>query len=85
MNIEKMRPLHLLWVAAAADGDDDVAVVMGLEMEGLEERKKAWVVEGARRKSMAAVVVAVRMDRPAASADVRRLLLLILRLCGVVV
>ncbi len=89
INIEEARPLHLLWAAAAAAvaGDDDAAAVdMGLEREGLEERKKAWVVEGAMRKSMAAaVVVAVRMARPAAPADVRRLLLPILRLCGCVV
>ena len=33
INIEEARPLHLLWVAAAADGeDDDAAAVMGLEM-----------------------------------------------------
>ena len=79
-NIEEARPLHLLWMTAAAaaaatDGDD---VVMGLEMEGLEERKKAWVVEGARRKSMAAAVVAaVWMARPATPADVPRLLLIV--------
>ena len=88
INIEEARPLHLLWAAAAAaDGEDDAAaVVMGLEREGLEERKKASVVEGARRKSMAAaVVVAVRMARPAAPVDVRRLLLPIWCLCGWVV
>ena len=86
MNLEEARPLHLLWAPAAADGEDDAAAaVMGLEREGLEERKKAWVVEGVRRKSMAAVVAAMRMARSAAPADVCRLVLPILRLCGVVV
>ena len=92
INIVEARPLHLLWAAAAAaDGEDDAAAVaMGLERKGLEERKKASVVEGARRKSMAAavivaVLVAVRMARPAAPVDVRRLLLPIWCLCGWVV
>ncbi len=85
INTEEALSRHL-WAAGAADGEDnDAAAVMGLEIAGLEERKKAKVVEGAKRNSAAAVVAAVRIASPAASIDVRRLLLPIFRLCACVV
>lgn len=81
-NIDEELSRHFIPPAGDSGEENDAAVVMGLEIAGLEERKKARVVEGAKRNSAAAVVTAVRIASPAASIDARRLLLSMLSLCA---